>query len=272
MYKILSIIIIIIIIVIIIILYYNKCKNKVTFLSKKESSLFLKKDNDNYIHDLNNVNLFARKVYSVDEYINKICNNTKDFCNKQKSRLIKCCEKADEFLSKFNYMGLNCKYIADINWKFAYTGNDYEEGLPHTRNDIIFLSHYIIGNDVDNNIITNESLISTLIHEKVHIFQRYNPEIMNILIKKMGYEIAHLNEINPELISLRRSNPDINQNIYKNKDGILLLFYNSNKPSGINDVYNKISINEHPYEIMAYEIASYYNKNIWKKLCNNNNI
>jgi hypothetical protein len=40
----------------------------------------------------------------------------------------------------------------------------------------------------------------------------------------------------------------------------MLTSYTSSKPSGINDVQNSNHAIEHPYEMMAYDIANEYTK------------
>ena len=91
----------------------------------------------------------------------------------------------------------------NLNWVFAFMSNDYEEGLPHTRGNIIFISPIII--EYDKN-----QLIKTLIHESIHIYQRYNKEIIDNYLKSNGF-IAIKNRNSEKLI---RSNPDLDEFIY----------------------------------------------------------
>jgi hypothetical protein len=131
--------------------------------------------------------------------------------------------------------------------------------MPHTRNDIIFLSKYVINNDEDN-------LINILIHEKVHIYQRYNYEKLEKIISKMGYGFSRKNKN----IKLLRANPDLNDNIYYDKKNNIELIgtYKNNTPSGINDIIITNFSAEHPYEKMAYDIAEEYTKQIMDKYKN----
>jgi hypothetical protein len=69
----------------------------------------------------------------------------------------------------------------------------------------------------------------------------------------------------------KRANPDLNNNIYQNnKNEIMQCYYNSNTPNSIQDVtcLNNNSINEHPYELLAYNIANKYNEYLMKKYIN----
>lgn len=238
-------------------------EEQITFLNKSSIIDFFNKDYDNYIKNLSKLDLIARKVDSNNEYINKISYCVKDFTENQKNILNICCKKADNFLKQYNEL-LDGKQIAKIKWKFALTDKydnfEYENGLPHTRKDIIFLS--------DKMIPENETadFINTLIHEKIHIYQRFNESVIdNMLSNKL--KINKIVYYNPK----KRANPDLNKNIYQNsKNEIMQCYYNSNTPNSIQDVtcLNNNSINEHPYELLAYNIANKYNEYLMKKYIN----
>ena len=88
------------------------------------------------------------------------------------------------------------KELINIKWIFECTDNNdkkqYEEGLPHTRENIIFLTKSIIKNNEEN-------LINTLIHEKIHIYQRNNKNIFDILNNMNGF--VKINYSNKYLIT-----------------------------------------------------------------------
>jgi hypothetical protein len=214
----------------------------IIFKSKEDIQLFIINDKDEYIKNMTIYDLRARKVKTREEYINIIVTNVLDFNEFQMNKLKRCSIKASEY---FN----NGK-----EWKFALISSAYEEGFPHTREDIIFLSPSIL--NLDDNM-----LIKTLIHESIHIYQRYNKREIDEYMIKNGFEkIRKKNK--GELI---RSNPDLDEFIYKDKNGIeMKALYNSENPNGIGDI--KISHNmEHPYEYMAYEIAENYYKSLLAK-------
>ena len=235
-------------------------KPNILFLTKDETAMFLSKDSDKYVANMSVSDLYARHVRTSTDYINNITQCAHEFNELQQKKLQRCAQKADDFLSKYIYKGiLDCKEVVKYHWKFALTKKqdkmEYEEGLPHTREDIIFLSLYTI-NDAIAASENDTHLVSTLIHEKVHIFQRYNEQFMNELNAKMGYKL-----VSESNISLKRSNPDINDKIYQNSDGHLMMSsYNSDRPSGINDVKTSNHSMEHPYETMAYDIDNEYTK------------
>jgi len=264
--------ILIIFLIFCVIFFYNVTsksnQNKYVFLTKEEIRLFFEKDEDSYVDNMSQYDLECRKVKTSKEYINMICDCVLNFTNAEKERLITCAEKADAFLSNYTYADkLRCKQIADIPWKFALTyqnnnGYEYENSLPHTRNDIIFLSK----SQLNENITSAENdvvLTSILIHEKVHIFQRYNKTLMDRIISHLGYV-----EYKGKQPELKRTNPDVNDKIYYDpqKNKLMVITYSSTKPDNINDVIDNDYSNEHPYEKMAYEIENEYSQKTMKDI------
>jgi hypothetical protein len=216
--------------------------SNVIFKLKEEIQIFIINDRDDYIKNMSIYDLRARKVKSYEEYINIIVSNILDFNINQKEKLLRCSKNASNY---FN----NGK-----EWKFALISSVYEEGFPHTREDIIFLSPSVL--NYDDKILTK-----TLIHESIHIYQRYNIKAMDEYMIKNGFEKIRRKEKG----GLIRSNPDLDEFIYKNKNGIeMIATYNNEYPNGIGDI--KISNNmEHPFEYMAYEIAEDYYKSLMNK-------
>jgi len=138
---------------------------------------------------------------------------------------------------------INLSRLADVQWVFAKSG--YEEGLPHTRGNIIFLS--------DDTLKQSDArLKSILLHEKVHVYQRANRGEMERVIKNAGYV-----RVSQRLGSNRaRNNPDIDEYIYQGPDGKMQVCrYTSDAPSSIRDVLCN-PMEDHPYETMAYDVSS----------------
>lgn len=252
---------ILLIIVYIVYLAYNSYKknqneNNIYFMNTEETEMFLLKDEDYYVRNLSKYDIYARHVKTNKEYLDNISKAASSFTKEEIARLIKCSHDADIFFKNFyikKYKEIKGRDIAAIKWIYAITDNNvYEEGLPHTRVNIIFLSKNILKN-------TDNDLTNTLIHEKIHIYQRYNTDLFNKILASMNYSIVDKNLI--ENNHLIRSNPDVNKNIYidNNTKKYFICLYRNEKPSGINDVIiNNYSI-EHPYEMIAYDIANYHN-------------
>ncbi len=227
--------------------YYESFKNvpKVAFLTADDTSLFLKGDSDGYVEQMTPSDLYARKSKDAKEYIQRISKAALSFSEKDKVKIMRCTSIADEF-----FMKSNRKVYAYIPWKIALISFDYEEGIPHTRSDIIFISASDVAED-------DHRLVSLLIHEKVHIYQRFNRDEVEREIAAMGYQQAPLHN---SFQRTRRSNPDINNKMYY--DPVtrkpMIFTYTSETPSGINDVSMHNFEIEHPYEKMAYDIANEY--------------
>jgi len=283
-------------------------------MTYKDTANFFAKDNDRYVRNMSELDLHARNVKTHVDYLNNIDDTTISFTDDEKELLIKCANNADKYLrnetfSELKYgKYLNGNDIAGIKWIFANTYanyfndviKEYEQGLPHTRENIILLSKNVLKYDELN-------LTNTLIHEKIHIYQRYNPEIFDKIIKDMG--LKELDRKSFKYAKYIRSNPDTNNKLYyyaknndsstmsllstmmniggnnkdskdvnntDNTDGIkdydddkvMVCLYRNDKPNSINDVKHKNYAAEHPYEKVAYEIAENFYKNNKNKYIN----
>ena len=272
----------IVFIIIVIYIYYNSNSIKdqydnsndghndhIYFMNYKGTSIFLTNDNDRYVRNMSELDLCARNVKSHTEYINNIEETAISFEKSEKDLLSKCAANADKYFKseaykEFKYSNqIDGNNIADIKWIFANTyANGFnnkikenEEGLPHTRENIIFVSKNVLKYDELN-------LTNTLIHEKIHIFQRYNPKILDKIISDMG--LIELDKGLYKYSKYIRTNPDTNNKIYynkNNKDIIFVCLYRNNNPNSINDVLHNNYSTEHPYEKIAYEIAGNFYKN-----------
>ena len=247
----------------------GKNEEHLYYMSYEETVRFLESDEDRYVANLSPIDLYARKVASKEEYINIIKGEATHFNKGDKLMLDKCTKKADELLrninintisseSNLNYSKyLNYKDIANIKWVLAITRNDnggkYEDGLSHTRKNIIFLSQDVLN-------YSEDEIIKLLIHEKIHIYQRYNEASFKTIIYNMGYaESTDSQEISQDKLKYVRSNPDVNNKIYKNlhTGELMICLYSSDKPKNINDIIIENYAMEHPYEKIAYEISEH---------------
>ena len=262
----------------------NNTETHVHFMTSTETARFFAEDKDRYVRNMSPLDLHARNVKTPAEYINRIEDIAISFTDDEKDLLRRCTKDADVYLrnevfSEFEYgKHLNGGAIADIKWIFANTYTkyeldvikEYEQGLPHTRENIILLSKNVLKYDALN-------LTNTLIHEKIHIYQRYNPVIFDTIIKEMG--LKELDKRAFKQAKYIRSNPDTNNKIYyypevvKDADAydidkVMVCLYRNDKPNSINDVIQKNYTAEHPYEKIAYEIGENFNKNNKNKYIN----
>jgi hypothetical protein len=207
---------------------------------------------DNYYDTFSETDLAARKIKNIDHYIRKIYNSVCEFTPNEKTILKKCIDHISNNLSKINFEYFDGSKANKIIWKIGcIKGNQYEYGLPHTRNDIIILNNDSINNDDISNII------SLLIHEKVHVYQKMYPNDNEKYLKKFNFKRI---KNRPENV---RANPDIDTYIYEDNTKTYSATYNKN-PSNVTDVkYSSVDDgqkSEHPFEKMAIEIEDLYTK------------
>jgi hypothetical protein len=235
-------------------LYYFKNTeefNRIRFLDRTSTIHFFETDKDGYIEQLTEYDILAQKSKTKNEYKNKIINSASNFTDDEKRRLTLACQKADNALLKINIPGFDGKKASQLNWNLALTrGRQYEDGLPHTRLDTIFLTDRVL-ND------SEKQMAKTMLHEKVHVYERMFPEDIDIWLKTNGYKKFK----KWSSFENARSNPDINEWSYLRPDGKpMVVLYNKNIPESIHDVdYPKYEdpSSEHPYETLAYMLEQY---------------
>lgn len=212
------------------------------YLNKNETADFFIKDNDSYVASLTPPDLHARNVKTHREYLEKCVNSAMDFDSRSKSIINNAIVLSDKYLRGLDSPYIDNEKMNKIMWKIALSS--CEEGLPHTRQDIIFLSPNVLKRSVPE-------IASILVHEKVHVYQRkFLQEFRDSLLAN-GYSIIGERREYP----LARSNPDLDNLIYSDKDGnIMISLYKSDTPSSINDVVAS-SHGEHPFEEIAYVIG-----------------
>lgn len=230
----------------------EKFGNNIVFLNKTELFNALKHNDDRYYNRFYNNDYSARKISNIDEYINIIYKASTNFNDNEKTKLIICCDKADEFLKGIHYDWFNGIKAVEIEWRLGcITGKYYENGLPHTRGNIIVLPNVKI------NTYTEERLIKLLIHEKIHLYQKFYPTDVEIYISKKKYKRIKEREESDNI----RANPDLDNWIYSDKDGNINMATYNKMPASIEDItYYPVNNQnyEHPYEKMAIEIENMF--------------
>ena len=212
----------------------------IRFLSKQECQALMKDDKDDFIKSMSDIDIHARNASSKDEYTQKAINACKDFTSYDKSRIqslmasIKPVDLAPFGIDNAKWNNLR------LNIAFSY----YEEEYPHTRGDTIILNTRTMSR-------TDADLINTIIHEKVHIYQKTYPQETEDYLRSIGFtKMVPISKY-----PLGRLNPDTDRMVYKDSTGrIYIGEYNSAQPSGLWDI-NTSAEAEHPWEIMAYKIA-----------------
>ena len=213
----------------------KKYSNNIIFVSPDEA--YIKMNKNNYINNFNKIDMKVRNCKTINDCKNLYYKNIILFSQKEKDKLYELVNKSDRKIKLF----IN---LYNIPWKFARVSNKIDNGLPHTHDDTIYLSDVFFSNPS----------INTLIHEKIHVYQKKYKEKTDKLYKLYNYEkINKINNVN------RRSNPDLNNFDYKHNGTIIYSEYKSNA-SNLLDIKlinsNKNSSkNEHPDEYFAYLIT-----------------
>lgn len=206
-----------------------------------------------------------------EHYKNEYLASFEELTETDKVLLARVVEEANKLTTSY-------KNLQQLQWRIAKVKNTVEYGLPHTMGNMIVINK-------DTLLRPEKELINTMIHEKIHIFQRMNTTSTREWVTKVGFRALLPSEfatLRSDLLQLRRSNPDLDKNTYMHIKSNLVLrqLYNSNTPSSImdskavglpltNNTYNPVPLTntvlglpttfycqlEHPYEIMACLIS-----------------
>lgn len=217
---------------------------QVTIWNAKQTATFLAEDEDGYVHSMSSYDLNARAANSYASYIDRIKQAAQDPTPWELDTIRNAVHLVDKYLSQ-NAASMEMPSIRDIPWIIAITqGRAYEDGFPHTRQGVIFLN---------DSIIRSPALASTLLHEKVHVYQRMHPAEAEMWVLRRGFKKWQKRKSE----RLSRANPDLDEWIYidPRTSGPMVALYNSETPTGITDVKLTNAAFEHPYELMAYEAA-----------------
>lgn len=211
---------------------------------------FLLNDPDQYVRQLSSADLYARQANDHTDYLKKSSEDVIKVPLEKQYLLQKAISHANQFFSTFENSYIQKDEMQQIPWKLAFTKGYYENGLPHTRMDIIFLPISILNQSIS-------SITQTLIHEKVHLHQRiYKARYQNILLSKNYKIIGTRNQYH-----YVRSNPDVDEYIYYHpNNSVMMEKYRTLTPKNIQDT-EKLGMDakyEHPFEEIAYKVAEKY--------------
>ena len=241
----------VILVIIICIFHYN-----INILSDEYIITFISKDNDDYLKNMSKFDIRARNVTSIKDYKTIIINQqtVKRYLTfKDYVVILLASIRADYYFYNLKHKLLPENHnINKILWKFAIMKSDkYEQKYPHTRKDIIFIHIDIVKNV--NNFKNYYEFVKLLIHEKLHIYQRYNSIAVDNCLEKLNIKRKH----NRKDFKLIRANPDVNNWVYTHNDKLMLYTYRNEFPNSINDI-KETSKYEHPYEMISYIIEDLY--------------
>ena len=147
-------------------------------------------DESYFFQRMSEKDLYVRNSNDIKSYINKYKKSINSFTFTEKYKIY-------TLIYKINFILKPYKKLSKIKWKFAKT--DIESGYPHTLGDVIILPN------LDN------ISIETLIHEKIHIYQRLYPTETSKLIYDI-WGFYPKKRIEDELLA--RNNPDVDSFLY----------------------------------------------------------
>ena len=138
-----------------------------------------------------------------------------------------------------------------IPWNIMISNDYIESGFPHTHVDYIIIPHAHVHIAAKR----PQQLAETLIHEKIHVFQRKYPCECHLLYTVYWrMSIKGLRSRHPNYDKMR-ANPDIDDILYNDNatnTTIFNTFADDSKPSLGTTIGDE---RDHPHEIMAYVIT-----------------
>jgi hypothetical protein len=186
-----------------------------------------------YFTKMTKSDLIARKAFdqstnvpSIDVYMSMYMSGYQPFSQYQKAKVIRAVLAANQILSPF-------RSLYNIKWKFAKIDSNLESGFPHTLKDIIIINDNFLNNN-------DFQIMKTLIHEKIHILQRYYPDKANQLIELLDFvplNTYYSKSIDHVLKSLIRNNPDLDGKLYFHQplQRVVTQLYNNSEPLSLGD-------------------------------------
>lgn len=208
-----------------------------------------------YFKKMTELDLKARNTKSVQEYVFLYANSFQDFTKEQRAEL-------QSMVAEINKKIMHHKNISSLPWNIAKVDVAVENGFPHTLGDMIILSdNFFMGQ--------RHSMMKTLLHEKVHVFQRKYQYETSVLLNALGYTKCL---VPPRLERTKRNNPDLDENIYCMGKKATLQMYDTPTPQSLihsssvlydmesdqitnNELFPLyVRQTEHPFEVMAVMI------------------
>lgn len=217
----------------------------------------------NFLNNVTNINnKFIENIPKNKVKYYNISNFGINISNEQKKYIEKCTIDANDKLFNLPTLIHNKNFELHTNfWNFCVNPEGSMFNLPYTLNNVIFLPI---------SIIHSNNLTQTLIHERIHILQRYNVDNWlnyiekNTIWKKLDYCYCeeYLNTLIKPKIIIKNPDVSLNQFSYKNYIAFFALDINTNivnlqwfyidnnkKIIKFNDNLLKY---EHPFEYYAY--------------------
>jgi hypothetical protein len=225
---------------------FNK-NNKIIFINKNETITIL--NNTNYFNKFNKIDFKVRGCNSISNCINLYVTKIKVFTKFEKAYINKLVSIIDKYAEKY-------KSFNNISWKFSKFEGNIENQFPFTLDDTIFLNTtFFSKQDI-------ESDTETLLHEKLHIYQRYNEKKTITFYNNLGFQMK------PCICNYtqnHRTNPDVPNTHYVYKGYLVRNQYSTNARSlsNVNIIFNRVNGSEdYDGEKILKQIRNNYGANI----------
>jgi hypothetical protein len=174
--------------------------------------------NTDYFNKMSKQDISARNAINIPQYIESYINAYETFTNYERNAIFELVSEAN------NKLKPSFTNVYTIPWKFCKLNIMIENGLPHTLGDTIIISSNLFS-------LPYLKALKTLIHEKVHVYQRYNKGKCEELYQLWGFVKYDYGV----LLQGTRNNPDISSSIYGTKEGPIVQIYTKQIPSSLLD-------------------------------------
>lgn len=230
----------------------------IVILSAEEMQQVISSDADHYYDKFHKVDYKVRNVKNKKNYLEKIsqsgCTGEEE-CVKKINVCIELIHSQLATKRNQTIHGIHIETFLNIPWRIGFTcDTNYENGLPHTRGDVIILNN----RDIQTRTITE--VCKLLIHEKSHVYQKSQMKEMTAYLKTNYTEVKQKDYTDESI----PANPDTNDYIYRcNKTNVVLGGKYEKNPTHFRDISftgNDHTL-EHPYESIAYKMEDLFRSN-----------
>lgn len=224
------------------------------FLKATEIQKVINKDDDHYYDTFHQVDFDVRQIKNKKEYLEKIAKSGCEGDDQVREKITQCIHRVHDTLLSKQHAGIHMETFLKIPWKIGFVCDKrYENGLPHTRGDVIILNAM----DVKNR--TTSQVCRLLIHEKTHVYQKTKD--MSGYLKENYKVVGSTKKKDNKKDESIPANPDTDSFIYKNIETNEVLQGKYNKtPTHFRDISFTRDDHtlEHPFEHMAYNMERLY--------------
>ena len=236
--------------------------NEIHFLSADETRNLISSNADGYFERFTQNDLRARTkqsassleryVVTLEQYIQGF--NCCEFTDSDKALITDCVAEIETIVVKDPYVDwVDSEKFHSIPWKIGLILDDsYEYGLPHTRVDTILIPQ----KSVLNIKMHRKDFMNTLIHEKLHVYQKLYPDDFKKYLDHHGF-VKYARYGNVDFAS----NPDTDEYVYAKKSGLEKVVHcgkyaKGQKPGIKSIVYQPIDDPkyDHPRELAVYNL------------------